>query len=401
MKLLVVSSWWPFPLDNGSRVRAFHLVRHLAGRHDVTLVSFGLPGGGEQLGPLAELCDTVQIVPPVAPGRLSTRGLFSPLPRHFVQTDSDEMRRAVRDRTDGHDVAVALQIEAARYVAELDLPKVFEEVEVAVFHEQFLRERRPLHRLRYGLTWWKYARFVRGLIGRFDEATVVSAQEREHVTAIGCEARRLTVVPNGVALAPWAPAGSRAMRLIYPGPVTYSANLDAVRFFVREILPRVRRDLPQIEFWVTGSTDGVDVCDLQEPGVTFTGRLPEVDSAVAESLACVVPLRIGGGTRLKVLQAMALGTPVVSTTKGIEGIEVEAGRHVLVADSPEVFARHVRDVCTDAVHAARLAAEARGLTERLYGWDRIGSRLEEVIARASDGRRRRVSSGAAAPVRPV
>ncbi len=129
--------------------------------------------------------------------------------------------------------------------------------------------------------------------------------------------------------------------------------------------------------------------DLAEPGVRFTGSLPEVDSVIAESAMCVVPLRIGGGTRLKVLQAMALSTPVVSTSKGIEGLAIEPERHVLVADSPDAFAAQVLRLLSDAPLVQGLTREALRLARERYAWPQIGDALERVINEAVEEHRHR------------
>jgi glycosyltransferase involved in cell wall biosynthesis len=391
MRLLVVSSWFPYPPDNGTRLRTYHLLRHLARRHEISLLSFGEPTP-EDLRDAREFVQEVACVAPwqrpgASPG---LRGLLSPTPRHFVQTDSVEMRRLVARAVAGKDAAIGQSVQAARYLHSCrTLPRVFEEVEVAVLREQCTRAPDLRSRLRYGLTWWKHRAFVRRLVDGFERATTVSSVERDLLGEIGCDVARVAVVPNGVDVESKRPSGGpRVPRLIYPGAVTYFANLDAVRFFANEILPLVRQARPDLEFLVTGETGDVDVSDLVAVGVTFTGRLPDVDEAVGRSAACVVPLRIGGGTRLKVLEAMALGAPVVSTSKGIEGLEVGPERHALVADTPADFARQVLRLLGDPSLADRLTRDARRLVEERYSWMHCGELLEGVLDEAMRSHRR-------------
>ncbi len=392
MKLLVVSTWLPHPPDNGSRVRALHLVRELSRRHAVTLLSFGASDATGDPGPLRECCEQVVVVPLAAPssGRRAARGLLSAAPRHLVQADNPRMRELVAAHVPRNEAAIALQVDAARYLAKHErLARVFDEAEVTVLSERYTLERRPLRRARHALTWWKLRRFMRSLVGAFDRTTVVSPQEREQLRAAGCEVDRVVVVPNGVDRPDVVRSSTPAARMIYPGAVTYSANLDAVRYFVHEIFPMIRAGRPDLSFWVTGGTDGVGIRELADAGAVFTGRLPEVDSVVADSSVCVVPLRIGGGTRLKVLQAMAVGTPVVSTTKGIEGLEVEPDRHVLVGDSPRAFAGQVLRVMNDESLRARLVRNAQRLVSERYSWRQIADTLEQVLEAAVNDRRRR------------
>ena len=159
--------------------------------------------------------------------------------------------------------------------------------------------------------------------------------------------------------------------------------MDAVRFFLDEIFPTVRSARHDTSLVVTGSTGSIDLSSMiGGGGVTFTGRVPDIARLVAHSAACVVPLRTGGGTRLKILEAMAVGTPVVSTTKGAEGLAVTHGENILIADSPDGFAKQTLRLMDDFVLRARLAANARRLVEKLYTWEHIGDQFEEVLDQA-------------------
>jgi glycosyltransferase involved in cell wall biosynthesis len=297
-----------------------------------------------------------------------------------------------------HDVAIGLQLGAARYLVDAPgVPRVFEEVEVTAPLEEFRNAPSARARVRAGLTWWKARHFVHGVVDAVERATVVSTIERDALAAIGCDVDRIQVVPNGVEM-PAVPAVTpHGPRLIYPGSVLFDANLDAVRHFVHDVFPRIRSVRPDATFWVTGATDGVDVTDLTTPGVTFTGRLPEVESAIAGSAACVVPLRVGGGTRLKVLQAMALGVPVVATPKGIEGLELVAERDVLVGRSPDEFAAQTLRILGDPALGHAVASRARRVVRDRYDWDGIADTLDRVIHDAArlHATSRRLTSAAA------
>jgi glycosyltransferase involved in cell wall biosynthesis len=190
------------------------------------------------------------------------------------------------------------------------------------------------------------------------------------------------VVPNGVDTQANRPGSETPTpnTLIYPGAVTYDANHDAVSYFIQDVLPRVRQQIPDVQFTVTGGTNGVDVHDLAaQPGVTFAGYLPEVAPAIRSSWAVVVPLRKGGGTRLKILEAMALGTPVISTRKGAEGLTVQPGEDILLADGPDELAQAVVTLLNDTALRAHLSAAGRALVERNYDWRTITDRFNDLI----------------------
>jgi len=197
----------------------------------------------------------------------------------------------------------------------------------------------------------------------------------------------LEVVPNGVDIESYTgDFGSPVPdTLTFTGVLTYFANFDAIGFFLEEIWPRVRASRPGAKLWITGRTEGVPLERLSlDEGVNFTGYLDDIRPHVARSQVCIVPLRVGGGTRLKILEAMALGTPVVSTSKGAEGLDVTAGQDILIADEPQAFANAVLRLLDDADLRARLSENGRRLVSERYDWREIGTRLNAFLERVTE-----------------
>jgi len=387
MKLLVVSAWFPCPPDNGVKLRAHNLLLQLARRHRVSLVTFAHPGDAAdgQLAALATHCADLRIVQgsPVIGRRDRRRHWFSTMPRSLADSYSTSMQGAVDAMFAAHDAALGLTQWCAPYLmGRPTRPRVLDELELTMLAEE---RREGVADLRRRLTWWKQARFARKLAGDFDRLTVVSAPEREAAAAAGCDPARVAIVPNGVPadlldrrLQPPLPG-----RLVYPGAVTYGPNLDAVTWLVGQILPGIQAMVPGATLHVTGATTGVAVEELAaRPGVRFTGRLQDIHQEVAVSAVCVVPLRIGGGTRLKILEALALGVPVVSTSKGAEGLGLVGGRDLLIADTPEAFAAHVVGVCSDASLRQRLIDAGRRAVAGRFTWDIAGAAMERALEEA-------------------
>lgn len=390
MRLLVVSSWFPYPPDNGAKIRAFHLIEQLARRHSVTLFTFAeeAEATAEPLEVLGRLCRDVRTFPgnPHKAGRsLPLSGLFSPMPRSYRQTFSPDLAAAVAVAAREHDVVLALEIGAAVHARRVTgVPRVFEEAEVRVI-EQDAQRGSLARRWRRGLTWRKYAGFTRTLVRDFDATTVVSDLEREALGRAGCALAKIRVVENGVSSAHLTFATEvEPDTLAYPGSPTYAPNLEAVLWFSRDVLPRIRAERPAVRFTVTGRAEPQQAAALAPAGVTLAGHVPDIRPVIAGSAVCVVPLRTGGGTRLKILEALALGTPVVSTSKGAEGLELEHGRDLLIADEPEAFASAVTSILVDPALRARLADSGRRAIAARYTWDRIGLALEDVLERAVD-----------------
>ena len=395
--MLVVSSWFPTPPTNGSKLRAFHLLAQLASRgHRISLLSFAESGEAEQSDDLRSFCESIEIVPgnphKAAPS-LPARNFFNRMPRSYATTCSSHMASLVDSRWRDHDLLLTLQIGAALYLRKtIRIPTVFDEAEVGVVLERYRSERHVMRQARHGLTWWKYARYIQSLTNLATRTTTVSPVERQHLLDAGCDGSRIDEVPNGVdgSLLETAPtAVPRDASMIYTGAITYHANLDAVRYLVTDILPRLRTEHPRLRLQVTGETGGVDMQSLRSGGdIEFTGRVPSVVPLLHASRLCVVPLRVGGGTRLKILEAMAAGTPVVSTSKGIEGLDLRPEEDVLVGDDPASFARQVTRLLTDDELRARMSARGRQTVAQRYTWTIVGDALERTLTRALEQRGR-------------
>jgi glycosyltransferase involved in cell wall biosynthesis len=255
-----------------------------------------------------------------------------------------------------------------------------------MMHERYRSGRTVAERLQYWLSWQKTRRYERALFGRFDLVTLVSEPDRTYSEQYvhGSDVR-VSVIPNGVDCE-WNSTGEAPVTgcsLIYSGAMTYGANYDAVQYFLKEIYPVVKAGVPDVIFRVTGSTNGVRLEDLNlDQSVELTGHVEDIRSVVAGATGCVIPLREGGGTRLKILEAMALGTPVVSTSKGAEGLNVVAGEHLLIADDAASFAREIGRLLGDEAMRERLARNGRKLVEAQYDWRKIGREYSDLVERA-------------------
>jgi glycosyltransferase involved in cell wall biosynthesis len=198
----------------------------------------------------------------------------------------------------------------------------------------------------------------------------------------------LVVVTNGVdteELRPLAPASEPY--LIFTGTMDFRPNVDAARWFCRNVLPLVRQQTPDTHFYIVGQRPTTEVAALgQQPGVTVTGAVPDVLPYWNRAALCLVPMRMGGGVRLKVLEAMALGRPVVSTAIGCEGIDIIPGHHCAIADDPREFARQIVELLSDRARCQAMAARARELVVERYDWRHLVPRLERFYHELTAGR---------------
>jgi sugar transferase (PEP-CTERM/EpsH1 system associated) len=395
LKILFLSWWFPYPPNNGSRIRNFNLVKQLSRRHSLTLLSFYQKE--EELAHLDDMrpyCDEVHVVPSHhQSGTLRhLSGLLSTQPRSLSEMYSPAMQALVNKTVASQrpDLVITSEIGVADktsvYVAELDLPKVLEDLELGVVKEQATRAGGKLARLRHRLTWRKMAHYTTDLLRRFDGCTVASQHERDHLRELVANEYPIAVVPNGVDLEAYAGDFGQPQpnTLIFTGALSYHPNFEAMDFFLGKVYPLVMAHCPGAALRITGQVDGAVAARLATAGgVTFTGYLPDIRPYVAQSWACVAPLLAGGGTRVKILEAMALGTPVVATSKGAEGLDAVPGRDLLVADAPAEFADHVLRLLNDPALRRQLSENGRRLVLTRYSWATIGqdvgSFLEKIV----------------------
>lgn len=389
MKILFVSRWYPYPADNGSKIRVYNLIKHLAASHELHLVSFATAETtAADLAAMSAYCRELEVIryEPYQPWRLkAVAGLFSPKPRSVIDTYSPEMERVIKQKnaTQAFDLVIASQIDMAPYALALPgVPKIFEEVELTTRYEQFSRQAQPLKRAWSRLSWEKLSRYVAWLMVQFEGCTVVSDGELAQLRQIAPDYKPIEVIPNGVDTGYYAGnfGAPTADTLVYSGALTYKANFDAVDYFLREIFPLIRAQRPGVKLFITGKTEGVPVDQLpSQEAVVFTGYLDDIRPTLAQSRVNIVPLRLGGGTRLKVLESLAIGAPVVATPKGAEGLEVIPNRDLLIAEEPAQFAEAVIRLLQDPVLSQSLSRNGQQTVRNKYDWQIIGQKFNRFI----------------------
>lgn len=398
-RILVVTPQLPDPPHWGFAIRVRELVRELSRRHDVTLLSYARPWQDENVRALRAICESVHTVPAPWPedadqlGRL--RSLASREPYAVRRLTSPVMQMTV-DKHLADGAFDLVQVESS-LMSGLDLSRapvtILDEHNIEYeLLERSLRIEGGLPRRAFNLVEFLKVRHTeRQAWKRYDGCVVTSERERSHMTAV--VPGKLTVaVPNGVDLGRFAPQREVSTSgLVFTGLMSYRPNIDAVTYFVRKILPLIHRTRPAETFTIVGWGITDEVRALLGPLVIATSWVPDVRPYLASAGAVVAPVRIGSGTRLKVLEALAMARPLVSTSLACEGLGLESGSHLLVADNPSRFAEAVIRVLEDRSLADRLGAAGRQLMESRYGWDAATAQLEEfhdrVLAAKAAGRR--------------
>jgi len=397
MKILFLTPELPYPPDRGASIRSFNLIKNLASRHEIHLLSFSSKESDlAEARPLLDLCSQIETLHP--PHRSTLQRLlptlFSPLPDMALRLPLSEFEAKLKAllQEEGFDLVQVEAIEMARYIpaviASHRPPRlIFDDLNAEYLlqkraFETDLRHLRWLGALYSLIQWRKLRRYEAWACRRANQVVAVSEADKE---ALRCLVPGLpvSVVPNGVDTQYYQPAeGETDGSLVFTGKMDFRPNVDGVLWFFERVWPLVKARLPQARLLVVGRNPSPRLSPLlQDPQVTVTGFVPDVRPYIAGANVYLVPLRMGGGTRLKVLEAMAMGKVIVSTSLGCEGIKT-TGQELVIADNPSDFARLVIDLWGDEKRRRSLAVAARRLAKE-YDWKVITPLLEEVYEKAA------------------
>ena len=415
MKILWLNAGLLLPLDKGGKLRTWHLMRHLARRHRITYLSFAEPeeDGAHRAG-MREVCERLETVPRSDPqkGTLrfyadAARYVVDPIPYAVAKYRSAAYRSRLEAllKTERFDAVVCDFLPpAVNMPASLPCPSILftHNVEAEIWRRHVETATNPVAARLLGQQWRRMLRFERDALRRFDLVLAVSEADGQTFERLYPGALRapVHVVQTGVDTEYFTPAVSGAVRpthLVFTGSMDWLPNEDGMLFFTRDVLPRIRSAEPGTTLSIVGRTPTPAVRRLaEEAGITVTGRVDDVRPHVAEGSVYVVPLRIGGGTRLKIFEAMAMGKAIVSTTVGAEGLPVTDGRDIAIADDPGAFADAVVRLMRDEDGRRRMETAARDLVVSRYDWSAVAGDFEEALARTTVELARRVEPGATA-----
>ena len=401
LNILFVTPFLPSPPEFGGQRRVHGLLKELARSHSVSLLSFVSPGRPHQesLRETREYCRTVETVPNAAfalsqrgKRALQLRSLASPNSFEWLSHRVPAMEAALRHWTSRERFDVVnfefMQMAQYRRAIEGGPACVLDEhnVEFEILRRTAGSEAGLVRRVYNAIDWRKLRAEEIAAWRAFDGCAVTSAQDQGALLRELPQART-AIVPNAVDLESFRPraeaAPPQAGSILFFGANNYFPNADGLRFFVEEIFPLVRARVPSARLKIVGHTPD-HLLPLAGPHVEIRGYVPDLRSEIESASIAIAPLRVGGGTRLKILEAMAMAKPVVSTAIGAEGLDVSDGRDILLADAPADFAGQVVRLLQDAALARRLGESARRLVEERYGWAASAARLEELYRRSME-----------------
>jgi hypothetical protein len=382
LRLLMVAGAWPGPPLTGALLRWQAMIRYLGLRHDLTFVSFSSPGQDHNRDELLQWCKAMHAVQWGGPHLPGT----DKLPFLVHRRTTERMRNTVSSlAAERFDAMLLEQVFLAPLLGLIQAPTILNEhnIESSLLRQAVACGLQPF--AEFGVTDMAYQaqllrEFEDEMWPRFPVRTAVNEQERREIQERAGTGRTL-LAENGTELDLWLPhARHDTNTLLFIGSLNYYPNIDAIMHFWIEIWPHVQRRNPSCRLIVAGRNANKAICELvREPGFTLIENPADIRTVAAMASVSIVPLRIGAGSRLKILDSMAVGLPVVTTGVGCDGLAVDDGEHVMIRDDPQAFAEAIVDLLRDARIWNRLRENGRRLIEQRYSWETTLKSLDEAL----------------------
>ena len=406
MKLLWLNAGLLLPLDKGGKLRTWHVMRHLAERHDITYLSFAdaTQTQADRAG-MREVCSRLETVrrTDAAKGTWrfyadAARYVVDPAPYAVAKYRSAAYRARLDDllARERFDALVCDFLPPVVNLPErLPCPSIVftHNVEAEIWRRHADQATNPISRALLAQQWRRMLRFEAAALARFDLTLAVSEADRRTFERLYPRSLKapVHVVQTGVETDYFTPAATPPERthMVFTGSMDWLPNEDGMVYFCREILPRIRQSEPEATLSIVGRAPTPAVKKLAEiPGVEVTGRVEDVRPHIARGAIYIVPLRIGGGTRLKIFEAMSMAKAVVSTTVGAEGLPVTSGRDIEIADEPARFAHSVVHLMRDSAARRSIEFAARQLVVARYDWSAVAQDFEAALLRTANVKHR-------------
>jgi len=394
MKILWVKAGGLVPPDTGGKLRSYHILRELAREHSITFFSFYGKHPQDSHSQLEKVFDRVVTVPLDLPEPKSFRELgdyslrlFTRQPYNVAKYCRPNVRRALRQLLEQRvfDAIVCDFVIAAGSIPwEFPTPKILftHNVESVIWQRHYQVSHNPLWKALSWREWRTMQAAERKYLREADHVLTVSEDDRRFFGKF-VDPAKLSVIPTGADTEFFTPTAEpeRADSLVFTGSMDWLPNEDGVIYFMKDILPLIRQELPGISLTVVGRNPSQRLKDIAAgtASVHLTGWVEDIRPFLSQAAVCVVPLRIGGGTRLKIFEAMSMAKTVVSTTIGAEGLPVRAGEHLLIADEPAEFAQSTVALLRDPTRRRTIGLTARDLVVQNYSWTRVAKQFAEVL----------------------
>lgn len=404
MKILWLKTELLHPVDKGGRIRTYQMLKELRKEHEITYLTLDDGSAAPDARDLSnEYCSNLITVPHSVAPKFSPRfyaeiagNLFSELPYFIAKYQSAAMRQKIEDvlAENAHDILVCDFLHPAINLPdEINIPTLLfqHNVEAMIWKRHYQVANNFGKRAYLRSQWHRAVAFEKQACSRFDAVVAVSKDDAE-VFRSEYGHGRVFDIGTGVDTDYFTPVnGDRTTKpnIVFTGSMDWLPNSDAVQWFIKEIFPLIKQEVPEATFTVVGRDPFPEILELakKDSSIKVTGRVDDVRPYMREAAVFVVPIRIGGGTRLKIFEAMAMGLPVVSTTIGAEGLRVTDGNEIVLRDSPDRFSRSVISLLQDRHIASKTAETACRVVRDKFGWSSIAKQFEDIVVEVIDTRK--------------
>jgi sugar transferase (PEP-CTERM/EpsH1 system associated) len=398
MRILWVKAGGLVPPDTGGRIRSYNILRELARLHSVTFFTFYAAHANDQHPTLNQLFEEAISIPLSLPAPKSLGELLDYAPYLLtLQSYSlmkycvPQVRRQLRSllQRQNFDVIVCDFVFAAPAIPwDIRCPKVLftHNVEAIIWKRHYEVARNLLWKALSWREWKTMERAERIYLKKANHVLTVSEADRGVFQSF-LDPSRISVIPTGVDLDFFQPyrGDETENSLVFTGSMDWLPNEDGIFYFVEQVLPRIREQVPEVSLTVVGRNPSLRLRDLasREKSIRLTGWVEDVRPYLARGAVCIVPLRIGGGTRIKIFEAMAMQKAVVSTTVGAEGLPVQHNENVVLADDPGEFARQTVELLRNTARRQQIGAAAHKMVSERYGWHGVAQGFADILEHAT------------------
>jgi len=405
MKILQISTKKPYPPIDGGRIVSYNTIKYLAMRgHSITLVS--IVDKKEKIPELKKICKWIPIQKNTFTsilGLLSNLFLKTPytISKYYSKKVKDTIRKILsKENFDIVHIDHLHMAYCGEFIQrEFGLPIVLREhnVETTIMKRFYKNQKNPIIKFYAYLQWKKLYKYETKICEIFDKCLMITEEDKKKIEDMNSKVKTF-IIPAGVDVSYFYPLKTEEepYSLIFVGSMKWLPNIDAVLWFCNEFWSKLKKVFPEVKLYVVGQKPSKEITELgkKDKDIIITGFVKDIRPYVAKSSLYIVPLRIGGGMRLKILEAMAMGKPVISTSIGAEGIEAVDEKDIIIADDVERFVEKIIELLKDKNYRRKIAQNGEKLVKEKYRWESIVKKLEKEYMEAIESiEARRKQSG--------
>ncbi|MCK4463106.1 MAG: glycosyltransferase [Candidatus Omnitrophica bacterium] len=391
MKILFVAPRFPLPANTGAKIRTYNLLKQVAKGNEVILITFSFKGINSRIHIKSLEKQGIKVHLVKAEENINPFTIFSDKPISIEKYRSKDMRNILRNLTTNENFDL-IHFDHLHMVQYRDCingkPCILDDhnVESILLNRCADMTNNRFKQLLFKSQARKMVDLEVKLVNRVTKCLVVSDNDKNNLSSLLGQSNDIEVIPNGVDTEYFRSSGHHATSLpeenaiVFTGSMDWLPNTDAAEYFCKDILPLIRKIKKEVKFYIVGKNPSKKVIELgkQNKGIIVTGEVEDVRPYIENAEVFVVPMRIGGGTRLKILEAMSMQKAVVSTSLGAEGIDYTEDSNILLADSPQIFANKVISLLEDSGRAVEIGLNGRRLVRDKYDWNIVGDKLNRT-----------------------